>query len=68
MSIEEEMQSTNQWEEGLVSGKAIQGLSFMFGASIYHSAVKCAVVTTTVDWIVNNFDAEKLTKENRWRF
>ena len=50
----------------MVSGKESQGLPFMFGASIYHSAVKCVVVKTLVDWIVNNFDAEKLTKENRW--
>lgn len=45
-----------------------QGLPFLFGVSIYHSAVKRVVVTTLVDWIVNNFDAQKLSKENGWHF
>lgn len=40
----------------------------MFGANTDHSAVKCAVLTTLVDWRVNNFDAEELTKGNRWHF
>jgi len=60
--------NTNQQEEGLFSGKESQGSSFMFDVSVYHPAVKCVVVTTLVDWIVNNSDAEKLTKENRWHF
>lgn len=48
--------------------KESEGLPFIFGANTDHSAEKCAAVTTLVDWIVNNFDTEELTKGNRWHF
>lgn len=42
-----------------------RGLPLLVGAGVYHSAVKCALVTTLVERIVSNFDAKKLIEENR---
>lgn len=55
-------------EKRIGSWKKSEGLAFMFGANTDHSAVKCAVVTASVDWRVNNFEAEELTKGSRWHF